>query len=194
VFDTRDDPLEPKHGLFLGADVQLSLDVLGGASYLRSFFQATRVSQLRSDLELVLSGRVGLAGTLTDEAALLPLPERFFAGGDYGPRGFPIDGVGPKVLGSDGVFYPTGGNAMLLGDAEMRYNLSRSFQLASFVDTGNVYLQTKDVDLADLRWSTGVGVRYRTPVGPIRLDWGYVLDHRPGESRSRFHLTIGHAF
>ena len=194
VFDTRDDPLEPKHGLFLGADAQLSLEALGGVSYLRSFLQATRVSRLRSDLVFVLSGRVGLAKAFAELDPLLPLPERFFAGGDYGPRGFPIDGVGPKVLGSDGVFYPTGGNATLLGGAEMRYNLSRSFQLASFVDTGQVYLETKNIDLADLRWSTGVGVRYRTPVGPIRLDWGYVLDHQPGESRSHFHLTIGHAF
>jgi outer membrane protein assembly factor BamA len=47
----------------------------------------------------------------------------------------------------------------------MRYNLSRSFQVASFVDTGNVYLEAHDVDLTDLRWSTGLGVRYRTPIG-----------------------------
>ena len=83
---------------------------------------------------------------------------------------------------------------MLLGGAEMRYNLSRSFQLASFLDTGNVYLEARDVALQDLRWSAGLGVRYRTPIGPIRLDWGYVLDHQPGEARSRFHLSIGHAF
>jgi outer membrane translocation and assembly module TamA len=124
----------------------------------------------------------------------LPLPERFFAGGDYGPRGFPVDSVGPKVVGTDGTVYPTGGNALLLGGAEMRYNLSRSFQLASFLDTGNVYLETRDVALSELRWSAGLGVRYRTPIGPIRLDWGYVLDHEPGEARSRFHLSIGHAF
>jgi outer membrane protein assembly factor BamA len=194
VFDTRDDPLEPRRGFFVGADLQLSASALGGESYLRSFLQATRVSRLRSDLVLVLSGRLGLAATFADEPPLLPLPERFFAGGDYGPRGFPVDGVGPKVSGADGVLYPTGGNAVVLGGAEMRYNLSRSLQLASFIDTGNVYLETSDVALDALRWSAGLGVRYRTPVGPIRLDWGYVLDHQPGEARSRFHLTIGHAF
>lgn len=195
VFDTRDDPLEPRRGLFLGADLQLSLEALGGVSYLRSFLQATRVSRLHTDLVLVLSGRVGLATAFADEAPLLPLPERFFAGGDYGPRGFPVDGVGPQLIGTDGTSYPTGGNALLLGGAEMRYNLSRSFQLASFLDTGNVYLETRDVALSDLRWSAGLGFRYRTPIGPIRLDWGYVLDPQPGDvSRSRFHLSIGHAF
>jgi outer membrane protein assembly complex protein YaeT len=195
VFDTRDDPLEPRRGFFLGADLQLSLDALGGESYLRGFLQATRVSRLRADLVLVLSGRVGLASTFADEAPLLPLPERFFAGGDYGPRGFPVDGVGPKLVGADGALYPAGGNALVLGSAEMRYNLSRSFQLASFLDTGNVYPETRDLALSDLRWSAGLGLRYRTPIGPVRLDWGYVLDPQPGdESRSRFHLTIGHAF
>jgi outer membrane protein assembly factor BamA len=194
VFDTRDDPLEPRRGVFLGADLQLSAGALGGESYLRSFFQVTRISRLRADLVFLLSGRVGLAATFSDEAPLLPLPERFFAGGDYGPRGFPVDGVGPKLPATDGALYPTGGNALVLGGAEMRYNLSRAFQVASFLDTGNVYLETRDIALADLRWSAGLGLRYRTPIGPIRLDWGYVLDHQPGESRSRFHLSIGHAF
>ncbi len=194
VFDSRDDPLEPRRGVFLGADLQLSLDALGGESYVRSFIQATRISPLRPELVFVLSGRLGLATTFTEEAPLLPLPERFFAGGDYGPRGFPVDFVGPKISGPDGAFYPTGGNALLLGSAEMRYNVSRSFQFASFLDTGNVYPETRDVAISDLRWSAGLGFRYRTPIGPIRLDWGYVLDHQPGEARSRFHLTIGHAF
>lgn len=194
VYDTRDDPLEPKRGLFLGADVQLSLDALGGASYVRSFLQATSVRRLRADVVFVLSGRVGLASTFGDGPRLLPLPERFFAGGDYGPRGFPIDGVGPQIEGADGTLYPTGGNALLLGNAELRYNVTRAFQLASFVDLGNVYPEARDIGRSDLRTSAGVGLRYRTPIGPIRLDWGYVLDRREGEPASKFHLTIGHAF
>jgi len=194
IFDTRDDPLEPKRGLFLGADLQLSTHALGGVSYLRGFVQGTSVRRLRANLAFVLSARLGLARTYGDEAPLLPLPERFFAGGDYGPRGFPVDEVGPKFVGTDGEVYPTGGNAMLLGGAEVRYNVSRAFQLASFLDTGNVFPETGDLALSDLRWSAGLGLRYRTPIGPVRLDWGYVLDRQPGESRYRFHLTIGHAF
>jgi outer membrane protein assembly factor BamA len=195
VFDTRDDPLEPKRGLFLGTDLQVSASALGGVSYLRGFFQATNVRRLRSDLVLVLSARLGLARTYGNEAPQLPLPERFFAGGDYGPRGFPVDGVGPQVLGTDGKLYPTGGNALVLGGAEARYNLTRALQVASFVDTGNVYPEVAGVALGELRWSAGLGLRYRTPVGPIRLDWGYVLDPQPGDpGRSHIHLTIGHAF
>ena len=193
LFDTRDDPLEPRRGLFLGADLQLSLAALGGESYLRGFLQAASVRRLGSDLVFVLSGRVGLAGSFGPSIEL-PLPERFFAGGDFGPRGFRFDAVGPQVLGTDGQLYPTGGNALLLGGAELRYNLTRAFQLASFLDVGNVYPEARDLDLGALRRSAGLGLRYRTPIGPVRLDWGYVLDHQPGEPRSRLHLTIGHAF
>jgi outer membrane protein insertion porin family len=194
VFDTRDDPLEPKRGFFVGADLQLSAEALGGVSSLRGFFQGASVRRLRADLVVVLSARLGLARTYGDEAPLLPLPERFFAGGDYGPRGFPVDEVGPKFVGTDGEVYPTGGNALLLGGAEVRYDLTRAFQIASFLDTGNVFPETGDLALSDLRWSAGLGLRYRTPIGPVRLDWGYVLDRQPGESAYRFHLTIGHAF
>jgi outer membrane translocation and assembly module TamA len=194
VWDDRDDPLEPRRGLFLGADLQLSATGLGGESFVKGFLQATGVHRVRADLVFVMSARLGLASTFGSEGPLLPLPERFFAGGDYGPRGFPVDGVGPQVVGSDGELYPTGGNALLLGGAEIRYNLTRALQVATFLDVGNVYPEIADLTLPELRRSAGVGVRYKTPIGPVRLDWGYVLDRQPGESASRFHLTIGHAF
>ncbi len=86
---------------------------------------------------------------------------------------------GSQVEGTDGKLYPTGGNALLLGGAEMRYNLTRSFQVASFLDTGNVYPETRDLASPTCGGAAGVGLRYRTPIGPIRVDWGYVLDRQP---------------
>jgi outer membrane protein assembly factor BamA len=195
IFDTRDDPLEPRRGIFLGADLQLSLQPLGGVSYLKGFFQATSVRLLRPDLVFVLSARLGVAGTFGGEPTLLPQPERFFAGGDYGPRGFPVDGLGPQLVGTDGQLYPTGGNAVALGGAELRYNFSRSFQFASFLDNGNIFLETRNLTLSRLRWCAGLGLRYRTPIGPVRLDWGYILDPKPeDEGRSHFNFSIGYAF
>jgi outer membrane protein assembly complex protein YaeT len=194
VWDGRDDPLEPRRGRFLASDLNLSLDPLGGANYVKAFFQATDIRRLRLDLALVLSLRLGLAATLGDAPPRLPLPERFFAGGAYGPRGWPVDEVGPTVSGPEGDVFPTGGNALLLGGAELRYALTGSFQLAGFLDFGNVYPEVSDLSLADLRESIGLGVRYLTPIGPIRLDYGYKLDRLPGESAGRFHLTIGYAF
>ena len=98
-------------------------------------------------------------------------------------------------MGTDGQLYPTGGNAVVLGGAELRYNFSRAFQLASFLDNGQVFLETRNLTLSRLRWSAGLGLRYRTPIGPVRLDWGYILDPEPGDDgRSRFNFSIGYAF
>jgi outer membrane protein insertion porin family len=195
VWDTRDDPLEPRRGVFFGSDLGLSMDALGGASYMRGFFQAANVRRLRSDLAFVLSARLGLAATYgAGSPPLLPLPERFFAGGAYGPRGWPVDEVGPRVITPEGEVFPTGGNALLLGGAELRYDVTRSFQLATFLDIGNVYPEVRDLSIPDLRKSVGLGVRYLTPIGPIRLDYGHKIDRLPGESSGRLHLTIGYAF
>lgn len=195
VWDTRDDPLEPRRGLFFGSDLQLSADALGGTSYMKGFFQAANIRRLRSDLALVLSARLGLAATFGgDSSPLLPLPERFFAGGAYGPRGWPVDEVGPKILTPDGEVFPTGGNALLLGGAELRYDLTPSFQIATFLDIGNVYPEVRDLSIPDLRKSVGLGLRYLTPIGPIRLDYGHKFQRLPGEAPGRLHLTIGYAF
>ena len=194
VRDTRDDPLEPRRGTFFASDLQLSADLLGGASYVKGFFQAADIHRARADLAVVVSLRLGLAGTYGGDPARLPLPERFFAGGAYGPRGWPVDEVGPKVIRPDGEVFPTGGNALLLGGAELRYDLTRSFQVAAFLDVGNVYPEVRDLSIADLRKSVGLGVRYLTPIGPIRLDYGHKIQRLPGETAGRFHLTIGYAF
>src|SRR5262249_55589049 len=117
------------------------------------------------------------------EPARLPLPDRFFAGGDYSLRGFKIDSVEPE-----------GGNALLLGSTELRVDANRRLSVAAFSDIGNVYPVVADIDLGNLRYTAGVGLRYRTAVGPLRVDWGFKLDRRPGESLSRVHVTVGHAF
>jgi outer membrane protein insertion porin family len=194
VWDGRDDPLEPRRGAFLSSSLSLSAGPLGGSSFLKGYFQAADIRRIRTDLAFVASLRLGLAATYGGEAPLLPLPERFFAGGAYGPRGWPVDEVGPKVIAPDGDVFPTGGNALLLGGAELRYDLTPSLQLATFLDIGNVYPQVADVSIPDLRKSVGLGVRYLTPIGPIRLDYGRKIHRLPGESAGRFHLTIGYAF
>ncbi|HSB62019.1 MAG TPA: BamA/TamA family outer membrane protein, partial [Vicinamibacteria bacterium] len=195
LFDSRDDPLEPRRGQFVGADLQLSLRGLGGDSFMKGFLQSATYHRLSGRITLALSARLGLGRTLgRGEPLLLPFPERFFAGGDYGPRGFAVDTVGPEEPGTDGELFPTGGNAVVFGGAELRVDLASRFSLGSFVDSGNVYSRVRDFDVSDLRASVGLGLRYRTPLGPIRVDWGYKLDRRPDESPSRLHFTIGNAF
>jgi outer membrane protein insertion porin family len=184
VNDTRDDPLEPHRGHFLSADVEYSDKRLGGDTFVKGFVQASAFEPLTSRLVLAVNARLGLARTIgLEESIFLPRAERFYAGGDYSLRGFSLDSV-----------LPSGGNAIVLGSAELRMDAGRYFAAAVFSDVGNVYPLVSDLDLRDLRYTAGVGLRYKSALGPLRVDWGYKLDRRPGESAYHVHLTIGHAF
>ena len=184
VNDARDDALDARAGHFVGADVQLSMKALGGDSFVKGFLQGSLYRRLRAGVVLALSGRLGLSGTFgAGQPARLPLPDRFFAGGDYSLRGFKIDSVDPQ-----------GGNALLLGSVELRVDAGRRLSLAAFSDVGNVYPLVADISLGDLRYAAGFGIRYRTALGPVRVDWGFKLNREPGESASHVHVTVGHAF
>jgi len=195
VEDRRDDALEPHRGAFFGADLQTSFKLLGGARFVKGFLQAATYHRVRSNLILAFAGRLGLARAFGEgEPVQLPLPERFFAGGDYGPRGFKTDYAGPLEFGSGGEFVPTGGNALVFGGLELRYDFRRTLSFAAFTDVGSVYPLVSEIDLGEIFYTTGLGVRYKTPVGPVRVDWGYKLNRRPGEGAYRIHVTIGNAF
>lgn len=182
--DSRDNPLDPHRGHFVALDVQLSMRALGGDPFLKSYLQAASYRRVLPRTLLAASARLGLARTFGfEEKTRLPLPERFFAGGDFSFRGFPTDGV-----------LEEGGNGMLLGSLELRFDASSRFSVAVFSDLGNVYPFVSDIDPTDIRATAGAGLRYKSAFGPLRLDWAAKLDRRPGESASRFHLTVGHAF
>lgn len=183
VRDTRDDPLEPRQGSFLGGDVQLSLPALGADGFVKSFLQASLFRPVGRRTLLALNARLGLARTFGTDVPLLPQPDRFFAGGDYSLRGWAVDSVDYA-----------GGNALLLGSAELRFDVGRAFAVAAFTDVGNVYPVVSEMSLGDLLYAAGLGFRYKTAVGPLRVDWGYKLNRRPGEKPYQLHFTVGHAF
>jgi len=195
LHDTRDDPIDPRRGRFLGADLQLSLRLLRGDRFVKSYLQGATYVPLGPRLLLALNARLGLGATYGhDSPGRLPLPDRFFAGGDFSVRGFATDFVGPLAATPAGRLVPTGGNALLLGSAELRVDCTRAVALAAFADTGNVFPEVRDLDLAELRLSAGLGLRYKSALGPLRLDYGWKLDRRSGESPGHLHVTIGHAF
>jgi outer membrane translocation and assembly module TamA len=135
---------------------------------------------------------------IVDTVQDLPASERFFAGGDTTVRGFALDRLGDESTISDTGF-PTGGNGVVVLNAELRVAVTRRIQGAGFLDAGNVVARASDLDLTDLRGAAGFGVRIGTPVGPIRLDLGFKLDRRelsPGrlERRSIWHISLGQAF
>ena len=90
--------------------------------------------------------------------------------------------------------FPRGGNGVLIMNVELRVPVVGDFGAAVFSDSGNVWERVTDFDITQLRGSVGFGVRYRSPIGPIRVDLGFKLDRRIGESRQVLHFSIGQAF
>jgi outer membrane protein insertion porin family len=127
----------------------------------------------------------------------LPASERFFAGGDTTIRGFALDRVGEaKTISPRG--FPRGGNAVLVMNVELRIPVWKEFGAALFSDGGNVFERVSDFDVSNLRGSYGFGLRYRSPIGPVRVDLGFKMDRREVagdlEKRTALHFSIGQAF
>ena len=128
----------------------------------------------------------------------LPASERFFAGGDTTVRGFALDRLGTDET-LDPAGFPQGGNGMAVFNLEMRAPYWKNLQPVWFLDAGNVFRRATDIRLDELRVSSGVGFRYRSPIGPLRVDWGWKLSTRlllsGGRERSNvLHISLGQAF
>ena len=96
---------------------------------------------------------------------------------------------GPKGANNN----PTGGNAFALLNAELRFDAGKGFGLVTFVDAGNVWRLVEDSG-TELKYTAGAGIRYNTPVGPLRLDYGRKLKKEAGLSTGEVHFSFGHAF
>jgi outer membrane protein insertion porin family len=190
LYDTRDNIFEPKKGIFAGASLKFTSPIFFSESdFIKFSFFGNYYRALSKRFVFAASFRGGLARGYRGTTEL-PIVERFFLGGRTTVRGYDQDLLGPK--GEDG--NPTGGNAFLMQSLELRASLGKGFGLVAFLDGGNVWLETNDIDLMEWKFTPGIGLRYKTPVGPLRFDYGYKLEDEPGQSRGVFHFSIGHAF
>ena len=210
IRDTRNDSIEPTSGSLIGADAELAARRIGSeVGFLKSFVQGFTYQRLgrSSPAVIVFGARVGLATGFPREVSSegvsitldeLPASERFFAGGDTTVRGFTLDRLGtPETIDLDG--FPTGGNGLIVLNAEARVPLRGGLGAVGFIDGGNVWQLVSDMDLSQMRGAIGFGLRYRSPVGPIRVDLGFKLDRRllPTGERERptaLHISLGQAF
>jgi outer membrane protein insertion porin family len=190
IYDTRDNPFEPKRGVLAGLSFKFASALLfSETDFAKLSIYANKYQSLSKRVVLALSLRGGVAQGFRDTREL-PIVERFFLGGRTTVRGYEQDTIGPK--GVDGT--PTGGNTFAMGNLEFRINVGKGFGVVAFFDAGNVWKKAEDMDITTLKYTTGLGLRYNTPVGPFRVDYGHKLDKERGQHSGEIHFSIGHAF
>jgi outer membrane protein insertion porin family len=190
IYDTRDNPFYPAKGILSGVVVKFTSPIFfSETDFVKLSFYGNVYHKIADGLVLAASLRTGIAQGYNDTDEL-PIVERFFLGGRTTVRGYDQDTLGP--IGSDGD--PIGGNAFLMENLELRVSLGKGIGIVAFLDGGNVWPKIDDMTLSDLKFTTGLGLRYNTPVGPVRVDYGHKLQREKGESAGEVHFSIGHAF
>ena len=193
VTDTRDDSVSPTRGQFRILDFDLSAKFLGTHSpFVKGLAQQFFYFPLPSNTVFVLALRGGISQTFReDRDALIPLTERFFAGGANTLRGFALDDASPTNPKNG---EPLGGNVLMLLNLEFRFPITKRLGGVVFSDNGKVYRRLQVIRLLNWNYNAGFGFRYETPIGPVRVDYGIKLNPRPDESFGRLHVSLGHPF
>ncbi|GBD98323.1 outer membrane protein assembly factor BamA precursor [bacterium BMS3Abin07] len=190
IFDSRNNPFNPTKGILAGLSFEIASRYMASETeFTKTVLNVSLYQRIIKRLVIAGSIRGGIADTL-GKTTEIPLIERFFLGGRNTVRGYAQDSLGPK--GKDG--NPIGGKVFLMNNLELRTVLGWNFGLVFFLDGGNVWLDKSDFTLNGYKFTYGTGLRYMTPVGPVRLDYGYKLDREEGESAAEIHFSIGHAF
>jgi len=189
ILDRRDDTFNPERGSFFSVVLEWAYPLLNVESdFLKSFVKYQRYVPLFGSLNFCLTARAGLG------MGRMPIHERFFGGGSNSFRGADYDELGPSDPSSR---KPVGGKALLLFNFELRFPILRSVEnliAAVFYDKGQVFAARNDVRLGALEDALGLGIRYRTPLGPLRIDLGWNLHPPAGRSQPIVFITIGNVF
>ncbi|HSS99203.1 MAG TPA: POTRA domain-containing protein [Terriglobales bacterium] len=205
-YDTRDNPLDAKKGMYQTADFDINLKPLGSSvNFARLRFQYARYKEIGAGIIWANSARVGLAQPFA--GSHVPVSELFYTGGGSTLRGFPLNGAGPQhsvpACGNPAdpstcvqITVPEGGRELLILNSELRIPvpIKKGLGLATFYDGGNVFPSIGFRDFSSYTNTVGIGLRYNTPVGPVRIDLGHNLNAPPGIKSTQFFITLGQAF
>jgi len=191
--DTRDNAFNPTKGLFLAGITDVAGGFLGGdKDFARLQGKGTYDIPLLFNSVLEFRVHGGIINSYGDSDGV-PIFERFFTGGAYSIRGYNERKVGPlDPVTND----PIGGNSLLVTNIEYTVPLIDVIKLAAFFDSGGVWSKVRDFGQGDFKSGMGLGLRVKTPIGPINLDYGYPLNDEPGEeSRSgKFYFSVSRGF
>ena len=208
IRDTRDKPLDAHRGFFQTFDLGISPKLMGSTdNFARFFGQTAYYRQMNPWLVWANDVRVGLVSSFA--GSHVPIAERFFSGGADSLRGFPLNGAGPQVQAtlctkaSDPtsctaqITAPSGGRQLFIINSEGRFPLPIYKGLGGvlFYDGGNVYSNIGFSHFfSNYSNTVGVGLRYQTPVGPVRIDVGRNLNPVPGLKSTQLFITLGQSF
>ncbi len=187
-YDGSDDLLNPTRGFRLSGrispEVSLQDTVFG---YTRVQLDASKYQPVTN--RVVLAGRMRLGTILGAPRDQIAPSRRFYAGGGASVRGYSFQSIGPRDVNND----PIGGRSLAEFAIEARVKAFGNFGVVPFLDGGNIYTGGLP-DFSGLRYGAGVGVRYYSNFGPIRVDVGTPINPQPGDSRIAVYVSLGQAF
>jgi len=185
-YDGSDDLLNPTRGFRLAGRLSPELSLQGGAfGYVKAQIDGSAYRRIGPS---VIAGRVRLGSIVGASAQRIAPTRRFYAGGGGSVRGYGYQKIGPVDVNGD----PAGGRSLAEFSIEARLRFG-DFGVVPFLDGGNLYSSVLP-SFRNMRYGAGMGVRYYTSFGPIRLDIGTPLNRRPGDSRITVFVSLGQAF
>ncbi|UCD15036.1 MAG: outer membrane protein assembly factor BamA, partial [Candidatus Omnitrophota bacterium] len=193
TFDTRNNVFVPSEGIYFFNRFGVTGGPFGGTrDFMKYFSQLSLYFPLIKKSVIECKFRAGLADTFSNTDKI-PIYQRFFAGGASTIRGYHERKVGPIDQVTED---PIGGEAMFVVNLEYTYPLMDFIKVASFFDSGNVWEDYDDFLNGGLKSSVGLGLRVKTPIGPVSVDYGWPLNTEPGEEgkEGRFHFSVSKGF
>lgn len=192
--DTRDNIFNPGKGYVLSGSIEDAGGIFfGDKDFVKGTVSAAYYHTFFEKVVLEVKGRMGLENAYGDSSEV-PIYERFYAGGANTIRGYRERYVGPRDPGSN---EPIGGEALLVGNAEVTFPIyEKVLKGAIFYDVGNVWRRAEDfIAGGNYRSGVGVGVRVKTPVGPVKVDYGYPLVRNYDDDRNgEFYFSMSRGF
>jgi len=206
IRDTRDKPLDAHRGMYSTINLGITPTAFGSSANFAKLFAQYAFYKPVHSMVFANSVRIGLATPFA--GSFVPTSQLFFSGGGTSLRSFPIDEAGPQRLvpfcnvlqnqsGCVNITVPVGGRQLFILNSELRFPLRVTMALGGvvFYDGGNVYSAINLPNFINNYTNTvGLGLRYATPIGPIRFDIGRNLNPVPGINPLQYYITVGQAF